>query len=1130
MINPRRPRLARTILASATGLALAVTMSVPSLAAPPSITPSPNGDAASLGGLAPASMQSLKVAGPLKDATGDISVFVQFEGEGAFEATQPAAAAESPQALVKNPTKVKQVREGIKTKGKNAAKEANAKIIYTTTNSLPGVALRGDADALRALAKRSDVKKITAIVPKSPDNKNSDIDTQALQAWSALKETGKNVTIAVLDTGIDYTHAGFGGPGTIEAYNQAKASTALPAKDSGLYDPNKFIGGWDLVGDDYNADPRSPSYQPVPKPDANPLDCSAAGHGSHVSGTAAGYGVNADGTTFTGDYTKLTADQVQAMRIGPGSAPEAALVGIRVFGCEGSSSVVGQALDYVLDPNNDGNFDDRAQIINMSLGSDQSPADDPETDIVNALAKLGILSVISSGNAGDITDIGGAPGNARSALTVANSVGSKITLDGIKVNEPLAQAGTLAGQYSANFNYSTADPAKLTGQVVMAPAANEFGCSAFAPGSLNGKWVWLKWSENLEFPCGSGARFNNAEAAGATGVILDSEVAVFEAGIAGNATIPGAQFTKANSDALRPAAVAGTLNVTLEEDLVGAVSSPSGLANTLNSSSSRGVHGSEGIVKPDVAAPGTSIGSVGVGTGNRPAVMSGTSMASPHVAGIAALVAGSGKYTPYQIKSIVMNTAAQDILAANGKAYGPNRVGSGRVIASAAIDTPAYAYAQDAPDLTSVVFGVIELDKKKYKATKTITVQNKSSKSQTYNVKYVPSTEIPGAKYSLSEKKVTVKAGKSSKVKVTLEIDTKKFAKTLDPTMERDQLGVPRAWVSDVSGRVELTGTKVPTLRVPVHAAPKPVSDMSAGKSIQFAKGTTSTKIKLEGDDVLTGTGDSRVISLVSAFELGATSARQGKSLDAVPGGREMDLQYVGAASTAPTTGAADGLLNFGVSTWGNWAHLAGGTEVDIEIDTNKDGQPDYVVFNTTVEGLDLDVVATYALNPVRQVDLQFLNGVAGDLDTNTFDTNVASFPVSLAALGLKGTSAPIQYRVATYSQYNSDEDGNNVPVDETAWIGFDALAPALSFAGAGTVFADLDGSKLTANLKPGSTDARALFLHLHNATGNLSGKNKNATGDRAEVLKVDTSKKKDKHHKDDKHEDHDGKGHGKKG
>ncbi len=693
MINSRRPRIARTIMASATGLALAVTMSVPSIAAPPNFDPSSGGDAASLGTLASKNLRSLKIAGSLKKAQGDVSVFVQFEGEGAFEATQPAAAAESRSALVKDTGKVKKIRDGIKAKGKSVAQAADAKVIYTTTNAIPGVALRGDAEALRALAARSDVKKVTAIVPKSPDNKNSDVDTKALQAWTALKETGKNVTIAVLDTGIDYTHAGFGGPGTIEAYNQAKASTALPSKESGLYDPQKFIGGWDLVGDDYNADPRSPSYQPVPRPDANPLDCAAAGHGSHVSGTAAGYGVNADGTTFTGDYSKLTAPDVQSMRIGPGSAPEAALVGIRVFGCEGSSDVVGQALDYVLDPNNDGNFDDRAQIINMSLGSDQSPADDPENDIVNALSKLGILSVVSSGNSGDITDIGGSPGNARSSLTVANSVGSRVTLDGIKVNAPASEAETYAGQYSANFDYAAASPAALTGQVVMAPAANEFGCAAFAPGSLTGKWVWLKWSEDLEFPCGSGSQVQQCPG----GRRHRGHPRFRGFGLRGRhrrqRDHPRCPVHQGERGRAAPGCPGRHPECHLGQVVGRHRSSPSGIGDTLNSSSSRGVHGSEGIVKPDVAAPGTLIGSVGVASGNAPAVMSGTSMSSPHVAGIAALVAGSGKYTPNQIKSIVMNTASADILAANGKAYGPNRVGSGRVIASAALETPVYAYA-----------------------------------------------------------------------------------------------------------------------------------------------------------------------------------------------------------------------------------------------------------------------------------------------------------------------------------------------------------------------------------------------------------------------------------------------------
>ncbi|WP_430408142.1 S8 family serine peptidase [Glutamicibacter halophytocola] len=297
----------------------------------------------------------------------------------------------------------------------------------------------------------------------------------------------------------------------------------------------------------------------------------------------------------------------------------------------------------------------------------------------------------------------------------------------------------------------------------MAPAGNEYGCDAFEAGSLEGKWVWLKWSENGEFPCGSGARFNNAEAAGATGVLLDSEANLFDAGIAGNATIPGAQFTLDESRRLRPAAEAGTLKVTLSPEFVGGSSSESGAGDTLNSSSSRGVHGTNGVVKPDVAAPGTQIGSVGVGTGTGTAVMSGTSMATPLVAGIAALVLEDSDYTPYEAKSVIMNTAATDIKAANGEAYGPNRVGAGRVMADAAIQTPAFAYDSEAPDLTSVVFGVIELDGKKgYSAQRQITVQNTSDKAQTYQAGYVASTQIPGATYTLDRKSITVEAGKSA--------------------------------------------------------------------------------------------------------------------------------------------------------------------------------------------------------------------------------------------------------------------------------------------------------------------------------------------------------------------------------
>ncbi|WP_104162014.1 S8 family serine peptidase [Arthrobacter sp. ZGTC212] len=1091
MNNPNHRRSGKAALATIAGLALVSSMWTPA-AAVEGNTP---GDPTAQG--LPRVTPDLKVSTDLKTKQGPVSVFVQFTGKGAFEQTQPQEVRDGFAAPLNKAPEVQQIRAAIEAQAEEVAAQASSSIIYTTTNTLPGVAINGDAEAIRALAARGDVAKITGIVPKTFDNKGGDIDVRALDSWVQRDQTGEGVTIAVLDTGLDYTHSDFGGPGTLEAFAQAQASDTVPAADSGLYDPEKFAGGWDLVGDEYNADPSDPAlYSPIPKPDANPLDCQS--HGSHVAGTAAGYGTNADGTTFRGDYSALTAEDVNKMGIGPGTAPEAKIVGIRVFGCEGSSEVVGQALDYVLDPNNDGDFSDRAQVVNMSLGSSFPAYDDPENDIVNALTAQGILSVVSSGNSGDIYDIGGSPGSAETALTVANSVGSQTTLDAGQVVAP-AEA-VAAGQYTASFNYANASTEALTGTVVMGPEGdNSDGCAPLDAGADAGKWVWLSWDENAATrECGSGVRWNNAAAAGYAGVVIDSTLNGFSAGIAGNAAIPGMQFTAKTSEELRPAAEAGTLEVRLDPTLVGSVTGESGALDTLNDSSSRGVHGTNGVIKPDVAAPGTQIKSAQVGTGSGASIKSGTSMAAPNVAGLAALVVGATDYNPYEVKSIIMNTATHDLLTGDGVAYAPNRVGSGRVDALDALNTKVFAYATDQQGLTSVNFGVLEVGASPVELSRSVTIENKGDSPKTYTAEYLEATKVPGVSITVDGGPVTVPANGKTEIAVTLRVDDPAaLAKTIDPAAEKDQLGVPRQYLAEASGRLQLTSDDS-VLRVPVYSAPKPVSDLKTGGKITFPSADAlSTAATFNGRGLAQGEKSEGYVSLVTPLVLGAESPRRTNlALESLS---SLDLRTVGASSNAPALAAAGADVNaadltIGLSTWQNWATLNSNSQIQVELDTDSDGKANFVALTARATGLDQTVFQILSVeNDEIAAPLDFLglaNGQFGDVDTNIFDTNVVTLPIPAAALGLDlSTSAPINYRVMTSNVMNVDESGQMVPVDSTDWIAFDVAQPAVWFNGTEgsenvSTFVAQDKTVLGVNRQAGTTDAKALFLQHHNAEG----------------------------------------------
>ena len=224
----------------------------------------------------------------------------------------------------------------------------------------------------------------------------------------------------------------------------------------------------------------------------------------------------------------------------------------------------------------------------------------------------------------------------------------------------------------------------------------------------------------------------------------------------------------------------------------------------------------------------------------------------------------------------------------------------------------------------------------------------------------------------------------------------------------------------------------------------------------------------------------------------------------------------MGASSDAPALKAAggnadDGTLRFGISTWANWDVVSYENTFTVEIDTDGNNRADYKLVTDRAKGLDYPLVRLYGYKNGSLVELAYypLNGAWGDVDTNMMDTNTLIMGAPLKDLGLTSANNPdIQYRVSATTQY---EWGN---VSETGWIKYRPFSPKLWFSGDSSavpgLFPDAPGSSLTAHrssdalpaLGESGTPAKALLLHLHNGTGDLSGVN-GATGDRAEVLNV---------------------------
>lgn len=556
---------------------------------------------------------------------------------------------------------------------------------------------------------------------------NTSVKFIGSEAAYAQNLRGEGMRVGVIDTGIDYTHKMFLGEGTEEAYKNID-----PSKPHASFPNKKVVGGIDIVGSEYSSG--SPNLEKrIPLPDANPLD--EGGHGTHVAGSVAGIG---DGiNTYSG------------------VAPAADLYAIKVFGATGSTSdeVVIAALEYAVDPTGDLSFKEQLDIVNLSLGSGHGNPHIMYNHAIRNLVRGGTVVVAAAGNSGDKSYIVGAPGVSDDAISVASSIDNQNQNVQFPSAEFNFQDGTLLSEVTEGaVTKPLTDFPKMKGEVVFAGFADvDFDESLKQ--QLSGK-VALIDRGRVAFS----DKIKRAQYAGAIAVIVVNNVdgEAFVMGGDGSFDIPGVMITKKDGDLLKQKLVLGGVTVDLKP--AQKIEKP-WLADTISPFSSRGPRSEDGMIKPEISAPGSNIISALMGGGAKGVANSGTSMAAPHIAGVMALLKQKfQQLNPYELKSVLLGHG-KVIADADKKIYSVSRQGNGRVQVASSLEAKLVMIP------SSLSFGITDIEKQKT-LRKEILVKNISSETLSLTPEWKGVAGLV-----LSAPTVTLAAGETKTVVVTAKVE-----------------------------------------------------------------------------------------------------------------------------------------------------------------------------------------------------------------------------------------------------------------------------------------------------------------------------------------------------------------------